>query len=119
MSDSAEAANTALLESIAAGLEDVRKRIGRMEALMNANSSDVSKLSNQVTSLGKEVGRIDVQVSEWIKKTEPVTKAYSDVPKVLRGVVATVTVVIAVLTAWWTGGISTVIKVLQQPPVQP
>jgi ABC-type transporter Mla subunit MlaD len=119
MSDSTEAANTALLEAIAAGLEDMRKRIGRVEALMNAQANDVNKLTIQVTSLKDEVGRLDTQVSDWIKKTEPVTKAYSDVPKVLRGVVATTTVVIAVLTAWWSGGISTVIKVLQQPPVQP
>lgn len=119
MSDASEAATTALLQSIATGMEDLRKRVGRMESLLNAQADDVGKLTVQVTSVSNEVKQLDTQVSDWIKKTEPVTKAYSDVPKVLRGVVATTTVVIAVLSAWWSGGISTVLKVLQQPPVSP
>ena len=119
MSDTSEAATTALLQTIAAGMEDLRKRIGRVESLLNAQTDDVGKLTVQVTSVSNEVKQLDTQVSDWIKKTEPVTKAYSDVPKVLRGVIATTTVVLAVLTAWWSGGISTVMKFLQQPPVSP
>lgn len=111
--------NTALLETIAQGMEDLRKRVGRVESMMNANSSDFTKLTVQISNLGSEVKQLESQLSEWIEKTEPVTKAYSDVPKILRGVVATTTVVVVVLTAWWSGGISNILRFLGQPPVAP
>jgi predicted nuclease with TOPRIM domain len=117
---------TALLKTIAAGMEDLRKRVGRMENMMTHSAEDFSKLNNETASVAKnvtmikgEIKKIEVRVDEWIEKTEPVTKAYSDVPKIMRGVVATVSVVVVVLTAWWSGGISTVMRFLTQPPVQP
>jgi predicted nuclease with TOPRIM domain len=119
-------ATTALLKTIAAGMEDLRKRVGRVESMLAANGDEVNKLRAQTSSVAHEVSqikgdieKIEIRVDEWIVKTEPVTKAYSDVPKIMRGVVATISVVAVVLTAWWSGGISTVMRFLTQPPVQP
>ena len=107
-----EDTNTALLKTIAAGMEDLRRRVGRMEDLMTHNAEEVALIKGNLTN-------IETRVDEWVEKTEPVTKAYSDVPKIMRGVIATISVVAVVLTTWWSGGISAVMKFLTHPPVQP
>lgn len=104
--------NTALLQTILHSLQDLRERIARVEAMSSEQGAQIGTLVAEVDHMG---GRLDA----WIERTEPVTKAYADVPKVLRGVVATCSVVAVVVTAWWSGGIAAAFRFLHQPPVVP
>ena len=104
--------NTVLLQTILENLRDLRERITRVETMSSEQGAQISALVTEVDHMG---GRLD----EWIDKTEPVTKAYADVPKVLRGVIATCSVVAVVVAAWWSGGIASVFRFLHQPPVVP
>lgn len=115
----AEDPNTALLQTILSSLQDLRDRVGRVETLMDSVVTSSSEQGVQISTLVNDVNQIEKRLDQWIEKTEPVTKAYADVPKVLRGVIATCSVVAVVMTAWWSGAIASVVRFLQQPPVAP
>ena len=115
----AETETNVLLQAILAEVKDLRVRVGQIEKTTKDLAVTAAAAAAETSAIKTELGDIDNQVKEWIKKTEPVTKAYSDVPKVLRGVVATTSVVVVIVTAWWSGGIASVVRFLTQPPVIP
>lgn len=132
----------AVLHQLALGLEDLRKRMGRMEGMVATTSSDISKLNGQMVEMKTEfnqakeelteVAKLNAQMvemktefdktkrelTEVAKAVQPVIDAYKDVPKYMKGFVIAGGLCVSFLTAWLTGGLGWFIRTISDHPMK-